>query len=303
MSKIIKVNKLQKQHTKTHKKIHKIIQYGGQIDEDYINNVFKFIYNDMFIEENIAMNLETNNELKHEYIKTNILDYEFFNKTELTGKKIFNKIQLNNNNNLNNTNKLKQKEFLEAYDKWVARRFNLEQTESHIRIIDNIPNSKNFQSTNHREFNDYPSGAPYTWNVLCYYKNQNSNLYNSGLGIIYKSKNVDKSRKHIMKRVALPVIDGLTLKIRDCYFFHFTPPLENNKGSKNNSYNNTKTIRRVIIRSYHGNNFENSKFSCIEEHEIEKLPLFKFTRHRTSTTPPVRKRTLIRPKLTKITTS
>ena len=296
-----KVNKLNKFKKKTQKKVQNKLQYGGQIDETYINNVFEFIYNDMFIDDLITQHDRI------EYIKNNILDYEFFSIKKLDG------ISLNKNNFLNPepllvsflpplpppTPPTPPEELedldIELYSEWVHLRFNLQKSEPHFRIIDNDPKSGNFQSINHREFTnkDEYGGTPYTWNVLCYYKNINCNLYNSGLGIIYKSNDKDKDGNNIIKRVALPVIDGLTLKIRDCYFFHFTPPLEYNKKSKHHSNNKPKKIRRIIIRSYHGNKYEDSIF-CYND-TIKKLPIYQFTHIRNSTTPPVR------PRLIKIT--
>ena len=103
----------------------------------------------------------------------------------------------------------------------------IKQLTNHFKFYDLEPEHNDIihsPSDNHREFTNDPMGCGNTWNVLCYYKNINCNLYNSGLGIIYKSNDIDKDNNYIIKRVALPVINGLTLKIRDCYFFHFTPP-------------------------------------------------------------------------------
>ena len=170
---MLKLNKLNKLKNKTQKTTCNKIQYGGQIDETYINNVFEYIYNDMFVED---LNLKHNSINKNEYIKNNILDYEFFNKSKLKDK-----------NKHSQYNEHEDIYFdLKLYDEWVAERFNLTISEAHIRIIDNVPNSIHSPSTNHREFNNDPMGCGNTWNVLCYYKNINCNLYNSGLGIIYK---------------------------------------------------------------------------------------------------------------------
>jgi hypothetical protein len=283
MTKVNKLNKLNKLKKKTQKKTYNKIQYGGEIDEKYINNVFKFIYNDICVEDTLLIPKND----KNKYIRNNILDYEFFNKEKLEGI-------TDNKNNYSHPDEEKHEDIdfnLTLYDKWVAKRFDIERSYSHIRIIDNDPKSGHRQSPNHREFNNDLYGNKNTWNVLCYYKNENCNLYNNGLGIIYKSNDKDKDGNNIIKRVALPVINGLTLKIRDCYFFHFTPPLKYKKSSTNNSTSNnstsnnstSKNIKRVIVRSYHDNKYEESIF-CYND-KIKNLPLYQFTKKSSTNLP------------------
>jgi hypothetical protein len=290
-----KFNKKSKNKTykKIHKKTHKTTQYGGNIDKQYINDVFTFLYNDIYIEEPDLKKLKNNKIDRIEYIKKYILDYDFFTKDKLKDIVII-KPKYNSSDNSDETsvnNQPPELDFdIKKYDQWVSNRFDIEKTPSRIRIVDTEPTSGHYFSPNHREFNDpeyEPMGAPYKWNVLCYYKNENCNLYNCGLGIIYKSNDKDpKTSKNIFKRVALPVIDGLTLKIRDCYFYHFTPNLEFNNKTKNKKKD---IIKRIIIRSYHDYRFEKSVF-CYDSENIDKLPIYQFTKTRSSITPPVRPR-------------
>ena len=300
MSKINKLNKLKKIN-KLKNKTHKKIQYGGQIDEAYINDVFEYLYNDIYVEKKELNNLTEKNFDKKKYIQQNILDYEFFNKDKLKDVILSSSSLENNTYNLApqppeaealniqiKSNEEQHVDFnLELYAEWVAKRFTIEPSHPHIRIIDTKYGSENFASQNHREFTDNSMGPNGIWNVLCYYKNENCNLYNCGLGIIYKSNDI-KNGKNIFKRVALPVINGLTLKIRDCYFWHFTPKLEFNNKTKNKS---TDIIKRTLIRSYHTIGFEDSNF-CYYTEKLNKLPIYQFTQIRNHKTPPVRPRQL-----------
>jgi hypothetical protein len=111
------------------------------------------------------------------------------------------------------------------------------KTETHLRIITQETETQNTMP--HREFNNFD--APYKYNILCYYSIDNCQQENCGLGIIYKSKE-KQDGKSILKVVTLPVMNGLTLKLRDKYFFHFTPPLKPISGH---------AIKRTLIRDYY----------------------------------------------------
>ena len=298
-SKINNKTKKSKYLSKTKKskiKYNKKQNGGGPITKEYIDGVFDYLYKDIFIESpDYEKLLNTSKEkglnsfdysVIKEYVKENIFDYDFLDKN------IYDRIQIQ---------KIDDSKFVEGnegYDIWVATRFNVEKRKSQIRVIDTVPQSGRFRSLNHREFNisgskkesGFAFGHNAKWNILCYYKNENCNLYNCGLGIIYKSKEIDEKGNHIIKRVALPVMDGLTLKIRDCYFWHFTPELQyiSFSGIKMPKTNQT-LIKRTIIRSYHGyGEFEKETFCYTDD--IESLPVYQFTESRNPDTPPVRTR-------------
>ncbi len=133
------------------------------------------------------------------------------------------------------------------------------KTDTHIRIIRS--DKTNGSSQPHREFQP-GNFAPYKYNIICYYSIENCQLENCGLGLIYKSKS------GALKVVVLPVIDGLTLKIRDKYFYHFTPPLKPIKEG---------LIERILIRDYYFNQYEKSTMSekevddFMDTNPLEKL--------------------------------
>jgi hypothetical protein len=147
-------------------------------------------------------------------------------------------VQLNNKSSTLTGDQRKQ---FESYNNWVKESFfkdvkdlDLIKSNTHIRKIQTGSDAY-FESPIHREFNN--RDTKFMYNVICYYSNENCNLENCGLGIIYK----DKDNQY--RKVVLPVINGLTLKIRDKCFFHFTPELM--------SINTNKPVTRILIRTYY----------------------------------------------------
>ena len=142
----------------------------------------------------------------------------------------------------NNYKNMNDEKFI-PYNNWIEATFfkpddkaNLSKTETHIRKV--IKNSKKyFESGLHREFSSSGYGEDYIYNILCYFKTENCKSADCGLGLVY----VDKNKK--LKKVNLPVIDGLTLKIRDKCFYHYTPELH--------PIDDSKPVVRIIIRDYY----------------------------------------------------
>lgn len=201
-----------------------------------------------FIQEEIL------DEMSEEYNGENCLEYDFLPHDIMIGfENIKNRLVMLKDTNSNLTNE--EKNIFQKYNNWVKDTFfkdvakeNLFKSYTHIRKIQ-TESTYFSESPVHREFNNE---IPYMYNVLCYYSNDNCNLNNCGLGLIYKNK------ENKYKKIILPVINGLTLKIRDKCFFHFTPKLI--------PLNSNKTVTRILIRSYYSidkykseNNTFNSK--------------------------------------------
>jgi hypothetical protein len=140
----------------------------------------------------------------------------------------------------NNYKNMDDEKFI-PYNNWIEHTFfkpedKLEKTGTHIRKI--VKGSKEyFESGIHREFSPPGFGEDFIYNILCYFKTENCKLSECGLGLVY----VDIHNQ--LKKVNLPVINGLTLKIRDKCFYHYTPELH--------PIDDSKPVVRIIIRDYY----------------------------------------------------